>query len=44
MRAIGEEHVCDEGVNGHGQREKGIELEIMVREPRTVNGHRAFRG
>jgi len=35
-RALGEEHVDDEGKEGHGEMGKGIELEIMVREPRTI--------
>jgi hypothetical protein len=40
MRAIGEEHVSDEGVGGHGEKGHGIELEIMVRESRTLtNGN-----
>ena len=33
-RALGEEHVDDEGEGGHGEKGRGIELEIMVREPR----------
>lgn len=37
-RAVGEEHVCDEGMGGHGEKERGIELEIMVREPRILMG------
>ena len=32
-RAVGEEHVFD---GGHGEKGKGIELEIMVREPGTL--------
>jgi hypothetical protein len=35
-RAIGEEHVSDEGEGGHGEKGRGIELEIMVREPRVL--------
>lgn len=38
LRAVGEEHVCDEGMGGHGEKEKGVELEIMVREPRILTG------
>ena len=37
-RAVGEEHVPDEGERGHGEKGRGIELEIMVREPRTLKG------
>lgn len=33
-RAVGEEHVSDEGEGGHGEKGRGIELEIMVREPK----------
>jgi hypothetical protein len=33
-RAVGEEHIGDEGKEGHGEYGKGIALEIMVREPR----------
>ena len=35
-RALGEEHVDDEGKEGHGEMGKGIELEIMVREPTII--------
>ena len=37
-RAVGEEYVYDEGLGGLGEKGKGIELEIMVREPRTLKG------
>ena len=35
-RALGEEHVDDEGKEGHGETGKGVVLEIMVREPMTI--------
>lgn len=37
-RAVGEQHVNDGGEREHGEKGHGIELEIMVREPRTVKG------
>jgi len=40
-RALGEGHVTDEGEGGHGEKGDGIELEIMVREPRMLNGVKA---
>ena len=36
-RAVGEEHVPDEGTGGHGENGRGIELEIMVREATTLS-------
>jgi len=38
-RALGEKHVADEGEGGHGEKGRGIEMEIMIREPRVVNGY-----
>lgn len=38
-RALGEEHVSDEGEGGHGEKGLGIELEIMVREPKKFKGY-----
>ena len=33
-RALREGLLCDEGEGGHGEKGSGIELEIMVREPK----------
>lgn len=38
-RALGEEQGCDEGEGGHGEKGLGIELEIMVREPKKLKGY-----
>jgi len=40
-RAMGEEHISDEGEGGHGEKGRGIELEIMVREPKTLTNGKA---
>jgi hypothetical protein len=37
-RALGEDRVADQGKGGHGEMGKGIELEIMVREPPAKKG------
>ena len=38
-RAVGEERVRDEGEGGHGEKGRGVELEIMVREPKKFKGY-----
>jgi len=35
-RALGEEHIRDEGEGGHGEKGQGVELEIMIREPKKI--------
>jgi len=38
-RALGEKHIPDEVEGGHGEKGMGIELEIMVREPKKFKGY-----
>jgi hypothetical protein len=37
-RALGDDYVDDEGKGGQGEKGQGVELEIMIREPRTLKG------
>jgi hypothetical protein len=37
-RALGEENFDDEDFGKHVEKGRGIELEIMVREPRLIKG------